>query len=131
MSASNPHFNNIDRAPCELGGLLRVLPAHFSVDHVMSTDERQQAEAAIQHAGNASYVLLAGLESIGKILFSAATNEDWPVKAGTLSDLAALINHIAVEAQAVQETRADLQSNLDQDAKRAAPAGPAKKGVAK
>ena len=129
MIAYNPHINDLGRAPYELARLMRALPVSMPADHVMTTDERQKAQAAIAHAGNANYALMAGLEAIGNILFAAVTNENFPPKEETLSSIAALITHMAVEAQVMQETQSDLQSNLDVDAERATRAQPHKKAA--
>ncbi|NHZ36558.1 hypothetical protein [Massilia rubra] len=119
MSAANPHLQNVERAPYELGSLLRQLPSHFPVDRVMSSDERQMVTAAIKHAFNANYMLMGGIEAIGHLLFSAANNSEFPPSASVLEHLGGLIKHIAVEAQFLQEEQANLQSDLDTDERRA------------
>ena len=129
MSATNPFINDLGRAPYALANLMRMLPASIPFDHAMTSDERDMAQAAIAHASNANYALMAGLEAIGNILFAAVTNENFEPKEETLSSIAALITHMAVEAQVMQETQSDLQSNLDVDAARAARAQPHKKAV--
>ncbi|MFB9242392.1 hypothetical protein IV454_16225 [Massilia antarctica] len=120
MSAANPHFENRDRAPYQFGSLLRQLPSHFPVDHVMSSDERLMVAAAIKHAFNANYMLMSGIEAIGHLLFSAANSSDFPPSATVLEHLGGLIKHIAVEAQFLQEEQANLQSDLDADDRPAA-----------
>ena len=131
MSATNPHLTNIDRAPREFGHLMKAMPARFPEDHAMSTDERQQAEAAIRHASNAGGTLMDGLEVIGQLLFSAGTNDAWPMDASDLCRIGMLIKHIAVEAQFMQDQTEELQFSLDNDAQRAAATpAPAKKGGA-
>lgn len=119
MRNPNPHFHDIDRAPYEFASLIRKLPGDFPGD-VMSSDERQQVEAAITHAQNINFALMNGIEAIGHLLFSSATNAEFPPSVGTLENLAGLIKHIAVEAQFVQEQRGDLQATLDEDKERAA-----------
>ena len=120
MSAANPRFHNIARAPYEFGHLIRMLPGDFPAGQAMSSDERQQAQAAIAHAKNANVALMDGIEAIGHLLFSAANNPEYPPSGMTLENLAGLIKHIAVEAQFVQEQQADLQAAVDQDDRRAA-----------
>ena len=129
MSTTNPYITDLGRAPYELAHLMRTLPVSMPVGHVMTNEERQKAQAAIAHASNANYALMAGMEAIGNILFAAVTNENFPPKEETLSSIAALITHMAVEAQVMQETQSDLQSNLDVDAERAARAQPHKKAA--
>ncbi|MCY0913224.1 hypothetical protein [Massilia antarctica] len=131
MSAANPYFQNIERAPYHFGSLLRQLPSHFSVDHVMSSEEREMATAAIKHAFNANYMLMSGIEAIGHLLFSAANNSEFPPSASVLEHLGGLIKHIAVEAQFLQEEQANLQSDLDTDERRSATSPMRRKGGAK
>lgn len=129
MSTTNPYIKDLGRAPYELAHLMRALPGRIPVAHIMTTDERQQTEAAIVHASNANFALMHGLEAIGTILFAAATNENFPPNTETISNIAALITHLAIEAQVMQETQSDLRSDLDVDAERAAQAQPHKKAA--
>ncbi|NHZ40087.1 hypothetical protein [Massilia aquatica] len=119
MTATNPHFENRERAPYEFGSLLRQLPSSFPADHVMSSDERQMVTAAIKHAFNANYMLMSGIEAIGHLLFSAANSSDFPPSATVLEHLGGLIKHIAVEAQFLQEQREEMQEDIDRDGLRA------------
>ena len=81
---SNPYFNRIERAPYELGQLLLQLPDYFSAFAPMEPDVLLKASAAADHARNANDTLMHGLEA--------------------LAVLGCLIQHIAVEAQFLQET---------------------------
>lgn len=131
MSIDNPYFNHDGRAPYDLGFLMRRLPDSFQADHAMTTDERQQVDAANRFAGNATMTLVDGMESLGELLFLASGNEEYPLESRHLANIGNLIKHMAVETQFLIEQQGNLQSNLDQDAKRTAAAGPAKKGGAK
>lgn len=102
--ASNPHFGHIDRAPYELGHLLQELPDYFSTFTPMTPEVLLKATAAAGHAHNANDTLMHGLEALGKMMFVAGANEQHELGVGTLSDLGCLIQHIAVEAQFLQET---------------------------
>lgn len=117
MIAENPHFKNIDRAPYEIGHLLRGMPARTPTGTMMTVDHRQQAEAATQHMSNASDTLLHGLEAIGKTLFSAAECEDYPVERSAVASIAALIQHIAVELQFLIDNNDGLTVDLNEDDK--------------
>ncbi|ATQ78307.1 hypothetical protein CR152_30195 [Massilia violaceinigra] len=130
MSAGNPHFHHIERAPYEFGHLIRQLAGDFH-GHVMSSDERQQAKAAINHAHNANYTLMNGIEAIGHLLFTAGNNADYPTEVGVLENIGMLIKHIGVEAQFLQEQQADLQATLDRDDRQAAASQLRQKAVAK
>ena len=120
MSTPNPHFNQIERAPYELGHLFRKLPYDFPADQAMPSDQRQQVEAVISHAWNANYTLMNGIEAIGQLLFTAANSKGNPTDASVFADIGTLIKHLAVEAHFLQEQQFDLQAVLDRDERRAA-----------
>ncbi len=104
----NPYYLNPERAPYELGNLLLQLPEKFSPFTPQRADVLLKASAAASHAHNANHVLLHGLEAIGKTLFVAGTNESWELGPETLAHLGFLIQHLAVEAQFLQETEQQL-----------------------
>lgn len=110
--SQNPHFAHIDHAPYELGLLLQALPPNFSAYFPATPDARLIAEAAAQHAGNANDTIMAGLEALGCMLFSAGLNEDSPVEGGQLASIGCLIRHLAVEAQFLQLTEGNLRDAL-------------------
>lgn len=110
--ASNPHFGHIDRAPYEFGYLLQRIPAYFPDSTPMEPDVLLRASAAADHAYNANYTLMSGLEALGKMMFVASSNER--LDATTVSDLGCLIQHIAVEAQFLQETENALRCAIRQ-----------------
>lgn len=101
---ANPHFNRVERAPYEFGQLLRQLPDYFSAFTPMKPDVLLKASAAADHAQNANDTLMHGLEALGRIMFVATVNEHHVLDMETLADLGCLIQHIAVEAQFLQET---------------------------
>jgi hypothetical protein len=105
----NPHFNNIPRAPYELGHLLLRLPTAGQ----LTSDDVLVAEAARKHAMNASDTLLSGLEALGQMMFVAATNNQFDLERGSLASLGCLISHIAVEQQFLQETEWSIREKLD------------------
>lgn len=109
---SNPHFSHIERAPYELGHLLKKMPRGLSRFSPLTGDDRLIAEAAIQHADNANSTLLHGLEALGHVLATAASNEEGEVTAGTMMRLGALVAHLAVETQFVQELGATLREAI-------------------
>jgi len=106
-SSSNSYFKDIDRAPYELGCLLQQLPADFSSIMPIPSEVLLKVTAAANHAQNAHDTLMSGLEALGKTLFVAASNEQ--LDALTVSDLGCLIQHLAVEAQFLQETQSHLR----------------------
>jgi len=114
-TAENTYFNNIDRAPYELGHLLQKLPEHFSSfsKQIPTAESRLIAAAAAKHAENANGTLMRGLDSLGRIIFAAADNEDLgEISSSDLRSLGCLISHLAIEAQFLQETESSLKFTL-------------------
>lgn len=99
----NPYLRNIERAPAELCNLLQKLPDDFSALKPAKPEAYLIAEAAITHASNARGNLLRGLEALGMMMFYAETNNGFDVDRGNSADIALLISHIAIEAQAMFE----------------------------
>ena len=115
MSAANPHIKNISRAPYELGYLLKNMPAGFSRYEPMTPESRLVADAVQNHADNASNTLLHGIEAIGQMLMTAALNEGGEISSMHLVHLGGLIEHLAVEAQFMQEIYEDARAALAAD----------------
>jgi hypothetical protein len=99
----NPHFARIQRAPYEIGHLLKKLPVNFSAYEPLAPDDRLIAEAAQQHAGNANDSLMRGLEALGEVVSMAGGNQDGEISQVLLMHLGELIAHQSVEAQFMQE----------------------------
>lgn len=116
MSARNPHLNNVERAPYEVLSLVTKL-GETRLDRSMTDDQRQMAEAIAQHTLNATDVILSGIDAIGRILSCAVLNEQWQPSMTNLNDLGALISHLAVEAQAMHETRNDIITTIEHHTK--------------
>jgi hypothetical protein len=114
QSNKNPHFNNIDRAPDELGWLLQSLPSEFSSLKPASDETIQIAKAAVSHAENSLNTVLCGLEGIGQALFVAFANEECEIDTSNLRSLGCLVQHLAVEAQFFQETANNLGFTITQ-----------------
>jgi hypothetical protein len=73
-SNRNPHFARVDRAAYELGDLLRKLPERLPSADRIDSEQRLIAEAARNHAANASATLLRGLEALGNVLSAAGSD---------------------------------------------------------
>ena len=111
MSHANPHFNLIERAPYELAHLLENLPPQH--DHgKLTSDERLMLHAAASHAANYSETLLDGIEAIGHLIFSAATNKGFPLSQGTAANIGTLLSALAVQAQYLKDFSAGAGSTL-------------------
>jgi hypothetical protein len=112
MMTADTHFKNIDRPAYELPWLLNHLPMERLTSSPLTSDERLIAEAAETHANNANSTLMNGIEAIGHLLFSAATNHDHPIDPIQVVGLAGLLTHLAVEAQYLQETALAMRERL-------------------
>lgn len=108
----NPHFRNVERAPYELGHLLKQLSPAFSERGEATPGDRLIAEAAMRHAENASHTVICGLEALGQVIFVAGANEENRIDGQTLASLGYLIKHLAVEAQFLHETEWTIHEEL-------------------
>lgn len=120
----NPHLTHIERAPYELGHLLKRLPEHFSAfsGQTPTADVQLIAAAAARHAENANETVMCGLDAIGKMLFVTSQSKDWEIDPGHMASIGSLISHLAIEAQFLQETQANLEFTLQELAKKSATA---------
>lgn len=116
----NPHFDRIERAPYEIGHLLKKLPVDFSARRSLSPDGRLIAEAMQTHASNANNTLMHGLEALGNVLSLAGANQDGEASQSSLMGLGELIAHLSVEAQFMQELDWSIREALEADDARAA-----------
>lgn len=120
LANDNPHFARIERAPYEIGQLLRKLPTDFSAYAPLTPDSRLIAEAAQQHANNANDTLMRGLEALGNVLSIAGANQGGEASQSSLMGLGELITHLSVEAQLMQELDWNIRAVLEADDLRAA-----------
>ncbi len=111
---ANPFLTNIQRPAHELGYLLRNLPADFLTSTPASSDALLVAQAARQHASNASVTVLSGLEAIGELIAVAASSTSNDVAATSYVNLGYLIQHLAVEAQFFSQIESDLASEIEE-----------------
>ena len=105
MSHSD-HFQHIERAPFELGRLLRALPRYLS-DPELTDEQRDMAAAAANHANNYSASLLSGLESLGRVLWSAALNAEQQVDNRDFAGVGQLVSALAVQLQYLDDFRGE------------------------
>ena len=121
----NPHYKNSDRPAYELPYLLGDL-SRGSFAGPLSEDQVFLADAAQSHAYNANEALMRGIESLGHLLFIASGSEGG-LSSRHLGNLGELIQHLAVDAQHLQDTEANTQAILNQHQQHA-PTRPAGKG---
>lgn len=110
MSTSTS-FQRPERAPYELGFLLRTLPRHLSVAE-LTAEKIDQVDAASQHADIVVGTLLDGLESMGRLMWSASCNEENPVDAEDLGNLGQLVSSLAVQLQFLNDFRSDANEYM-------------------
>ncbi|MDQ1924696.1 hypothetical protein [Massilia pseudoviolaceinigra] len=114
MSAANPHFHRIERAPYELGCLLRRLPRYLS-DPALTDEQRELAAAAGHHASNYSASLLAGLESLGRVIWSAALNEEQQVERRDFADVGQMVATLATQLQYLNYLHGEVELHIHRE----------------
>ncbi|KAF3997570.1 hypothetical protein [Glaciimonas immobilis] len=100
---TNPHFRSVDRAPYEMGFLLKAIDDDVSSYAPITDDQALKAEAIAKHADNAQEVISRGLEAIGEVLSIAGCNADATVNGSTVSAIGEIIRHLTVEAQLMRD----------------------------
>jgi hypothetical protein len=106
MSQSNPHFRHPGRASYELGKLMRSLPEHLYGE--LTADQQLEVEAAGKHADNATGTLLHGLQSLGRVLWAAGANTEFPADPDDCASVGALVTEIALQLQLLDEFRTSV-----------------------
>lgn len=102
-TTKNPHFSRVNRGPYELGHLLSKMPDDFTAYTLATSETRLMAEAVAQHASNGNDSLMRGLEALGEVLCVVGLNDENEVDKRCLTGIGNLIQHIATEAQFLQE----------------------------
>lgn len=108
---SNPYFKHAERAPFELGVLLRSLPKDLdSASAPISAEQHDRLMAADEHAENYASNLLMGLESLGRVLRCATTSTVSPPRADDIGGIGTLVTEIAIQLQFIEEFRIAVSS---------------------
>ena len=107
MSQSNSAFVNRERAAFEFASLLRQLPEYL---HGVSLSNMQleQIQAADKHAENTSVALFDGLQSLGRVLWSAGVNSEFPPEVGDYARVGTLVTEIALQLQFLIDFREEV-----------------------
>lgn len=106
MSHTNPYFMREERSPYEFCRLLRSLPDSLDIaTNSITDDQRAQLLAADEHAANYTSTLLNGLESMGRMLYSAAHNQRCPLQLQDTQQVGSLITEMAVQLQYLDDFR--------------------------
>ncbi|MBZ2208506.1 hypothetical protein [Massilia soli] len=111
--ASNPYFNDANRAPSELFHLLKDgLPSRAA-----NADDRLRLMAVQSHAENEIQSIADGLSAIGSLVsLSGQVADDAGIPGITLIRLGILINQLADTLDAVHELTNDAAFALSQSA---------------
>lgn len=107
MNRSKLIFQHPERASYELGCLLRRLPRHLH-GPTLDAVQLEQIEAADKHAANSTGTLLQGLQSLGRVLWSAAVNENFPADVGDCARVGALVSEIALQLEFLSDFREEV-----------------------
>lgn len=107
MNQSNSAFKHTERASYELGFLLRSLPKHL--DSVpLNAEQMEEIEAADRHAENCKATLLGGLQSLGRVLWSAGVNEAFPADVADCARVGMLVSEIALQIEFLSDFREEV-----------------------
>jgi hypothetical protein len=112
MKQSNPYLEYPERAPYELGTLLRTLPIDLDADGCKTEDEALRLAAADRHALNHQSTLLHGLEAMGRLMSNAGVCEYRPVSQLDVSQLGELVSHLALQLQFIEDFRSNIADTL-------------------
>jgi hypothetical protein len=107
MNQPKPIFQNTERAAFEFGRLLRALPEHLH-GATLNAAQVESVEAADQHAANSRAMLLDGLQSLGRVLWSAGVNERFPPDVGDCARVGSLVTEIALQIEFLNEFRDEV-----------------------
>ena len=102
-------FHRPERAPYELGHLLRALPRDLD-GAKLTAEQINMADAAGHHASIVTSTILSGLESMGRIMWSAGVNQRNPVESDDFANVGMLVAGLAVQLQFLSE----FQSEVDE-----------------
>lgn len=106
MSDQNLHHNNVERAPYEFGRLLRALPDSYDLPSVeITVEEHKKLTAADHHAAEYTSTLLNGLESLGRVMYSASLNQRQTLESSDVAQVGLLVTDLAVQLQFLDEFR--------------------------
>ena len=107
MSQSTPIFRNSERAAYELGDLLRHIPAQLHGTS-LSAEKLEQVQAADTHAMNSTVILLDGLQSLGRVIYSACLSEDAAPDVADCARLGMLVTEIALQLEFMNDFRREV-----------------------
>lgn len=120
MSASNPHFNQVDGAPWELPTLIKNL-GDVAHGDVLTEDRLHMVDAIQVHARNGQELLHDGIRSLGHLMELTGCGE-LEVSNEHIANLGTFLKHLAGQADFLRSTESDMRHIMREQAK-ARPAG--------
>jgi hypothetical protein len=107
MNQSTPIFQNSERAAYELGDLLRHIPAQLH-GASMSAEILERIQAADTHAMNSTVILLDGLQSMGRVMYSACLSEAGAPDIADCARVGMLATEIALQLEFMNDFRREV-----------------------
>jgi hypothetical protein len=106
MSANNPEFKHVDGAPYELPDLIKRL-GDVSFSTPLPQERLDMVDAIKTHARNVQELILDGIESVGHLMTLVGCG-DLEVENGHITQLGALLKHLASETNFLRATEGDM-----------------------
>jgi len=119
MSQSTPIFQHSERAAYELGDLLRNLPAQLH-GASLNAEKLEQVQAADTHAMNSTVILLDGLQSLGRVMYSACLSGDAAPDITDCARVGMLVTEIALQLEFMNDFRHEVAEHNVRTARKGA-----------
>ena len=119
MSQSTPIFRNSERAAYELGDLLRHIPAQLHGASI-NAEMLERIQAADAHAMNSTVILLDGLQSLGRVLYSAGNSEESAPDITDCGRVGMLVTEIALQLEFMNDFRREVAEHNVRTARKGA-----------
>jgi len=87
--------------------MLRDLPAQLH-GAPLNAELLEQVKAADRHATNSTTILLDGLQSLGRVMYSAGMNKEVPSDAGDCARVGTMITEIALQLEFMIDFRHEV-----------------------
>ena len=104
MNQQNPYLDEPDRPIIAIFRLMWQLPDDITNAGELTPDQAQMALAVASYAHETKITLIRGLAEIGKLMHEAG-----PESGDSLPHFGRLIQHLAVEAEFMQDTAFDYR----------------------
>jgi len=119
MSQSTPIFERSERAAYELGDMLRNLPAQLH-GASLNAEKLEQVQAADRHAMNSTVILLDGLQSLGRVMYSACLSEATAPDVADYGRIGMMVTEIALQLEFMNDFRHEVAEHNVRTARKGA-----------